>query len=105
MHNPRGTGVHTAGEVSGDGSDVSATSMLERFGFTGDRLTARVADLSGGERRRFQLLRLLLSEPNVLLLDEPSSGLDPLMEQIFRDAVTEAAQRGATATARAITGP
>lgn len=59
-----------------DGSDVSATSMLERFGFTGDRLTARVADLSGGERRRFQLLRLLLSEPNVLLLDEPTNDLD-----------------------------
>ncbi|MGA8993374.1 MAG: ATP-binding cassette domain-containing protein, partial [Nocardioidaceae bacterium] len=51
-------------------------SMLERFGFTGDRLTARVGDLSGGERRRFQLLRLLLSEPNVLLLDEPTNDLD-----------------------------
>ena len=50
--------------------------MLERFGFTGDRLTARVGDLSGGERRRFELLRLLLSEPNVLLLDEPTNDLD-----------------------------
>ena len=59
-----------------DGSDVSATSMLERFGFTGDRLTARLGDLSGGERRRFQLLRLLLTEPNVLLLDEPTNDLD-----------------------------
>ena len=59
-----------------DGSDVSATSLLERFGFTGDRLTARIGDLSGGERRRFQLLRLLLSEPNVLLLDEPTNDLD-----------------------------
>ena len=51
-------------------------SMLERFGFTGDRLTARIGDLSGGERRRFQLLRLLLTEPNVLLLDEPTNDLD-----------------------------
>ncbi|RLV48494.1 ABC transporter ATP-binding protein [Nocardioides mangrovicus] len=59
-----------------DGSDVSATAMLERFGFTGDRLTARLGDLSGGERRRFQLLLLLLSEPNVLLLDEPTNDLD-----------------------------
>ncbi len=59
-----------------DGSDVSATSMLERFGFTGDRLTARLGDLSGGERRRFQLLKLLLTEPNVLLLDEPTNDLD-----------------------------
>ena len=56
--------------------DVTATSMLERFGFTGDRLTARLGDLSGGERRRFQLLRLLLAEPNVLLLDEPTNDLD-----------------------------
>jgi ATP-binding cassette subfamily F protein uup len=55
---------------------VTAASRLERFGFTGDRLTARIGDLSGGERRRFQLLRLLLSEPNVLLLDEPTNDLD-----------------------------
>ena len=58
------------------GRDVSATAMLERFGFTGDKLTARIGDLSGGERRRFQLLKLLLSEPNVLLLDEPTNDLD-----------------------------
>ena len=56
--------------------EISATAMLERFGFTGDRLTARIGDLSGGERRRFQLIRLLLSEPNVLLLDEPTNDLD-----------------------------
>jgi ATP-binding cassette subfamily F protein uup len=56
--------------------EISASSMLERFGFTGDRLTARLGDLSGGERRRFQLLRLLLTEPNVLLLDEPTNDLD-----------------------------
>jgi ATP-binding cassette subfamily F protein uup len=56
--------------------EISATAMLERFGFTGDRLTARVADLSGGERRRFELLRALLDEPNVLLLDEPTNDLD-----------------------------
>ena len=56
--------------------EVTASSMLERFGFTGDRLTARIGDLSGGERRRFQMLRLLLSEPNVLLLDEPTNDLD-----------------------------
>ena len=56
--------------------EITATAMLERFGFTGDRLTARIGDLSGGERRRFQLLRLLLTEPNVLLLDEPTNDLD-----------------------------
>ncbi len=63
------TGSTTAGEIT-------ASSMLERFGFTGDRLTARIGDLSGGERRRLQMLRLLLSEPNVLLLDEPTNDLD-----------------------------
>ncbi|MBD8870667.1 ABC-F family ATP-binding cassette domain-containing protein [Nocardioides donggukensis] len=56
--------------------EVTATALLERFGFTGDKLTARLGDLSGGERRRFQLLRLLLTEPNVLLLDEPTNDLD-----------------------------
>lgn len=59
-----------------DGQEITATAMLERFGFTGDRLTARLGDLSGGERRRFQLLKLLLTEPNVLLLDEPTNDLD-----------------------------
>ncbi len=58
------------------GGEITASSMLERFGFTGDRLTARIGDLSGGERRRFQMLRLLLEEPNVLLLDEPTNDLD-----------------------------
>jgi ATP-binding cassette subfamily F protein uup len=56
--------------------ELTATSLLERFGFTGDRLTARLGDLSGGERRRFQMMKLLLAEPNVLLLDEPTNDLD-----------------------------
>ena len=58
------------------GAEASASSLLEDFGFTGDRLTARLDDLSGGERRRLQILRLLLDEPNVLLLDEPTNDLD-----------------------------
>lgn len=58
------------------GREVSATSLLEDFGFTGDKLMARVGDLSGGERRRLQFLRILLDEPNVLLLDEPTNDLD-----------------------------
>ncbi|MGH3413944.1 MAG: ABC-F family ATP-binding cassette domain-containing protein [Marmoricola sp.] len=58
------------------GREVPVTAMLERFGFSGERLTARVGDLSGGERRRFQMLLLLLGEPNVLLLDEPTNDLD-----------------------------
>ena len=62
-------------ELAG-GREISAATLLEDFGFTGDKLTARLADLSGGERRRLQFLRLLLDEPNVLLLDEPTNDLD-----------------------------
>lgn len=58
------------------GREVSAGNLLEEFGFTGDKLVARIGDLSGGERRRLQFLRLLLEEPNVLLLDEPTNDLD-----------------------------
>jgi ATP-binding cassette subfamily F protein uup len=58
------------------GREVTVTSLLEDFGFTGERLTTRIGDLSGGEQRRLQLLRLLIGEPNVLLLDEPTNDLD-----------------------------
>ena len=46
------------------------------FGFTDRRIWTPVSDLSGGERRRLQMLRLLAGEPNVLLLDEPTNDLD-----------------------------
>jgi ATP-binding cassette subfamily F protein uup len=59
-----------------DGTELSATQLAERFGFANDRQWTPVADLSGGERRRLQLLRLLLGSPNVLLLDEPTNDLD-----------------------------
>jgi ABC transport system ATP-binding/permease protein len=58
------------------GAESSASSLLEEFGFRGERLVTRIGELSGGERRRLQFLRLLLSEPNVLLLDEPTNDLD-----------------------------
>ncbi|GAA1783247.1 ATP-binding cassette domain-containing protein [Actinomadura chokoriensis] len=56
--------------------DWTASQLLERLGFAGDRQWTPVGDLSGGERRRLQLLRLLMGEPNVLLLDEPTNDLD-----------------------------
>jgi ATP-binding cassette subfamily F protein uup len=56
--------------------ELSASVLAERFGFAPSRQWTPVAELSGGERRRLQLLRLLMTEPNVLLLDEPSNDLD-----------------------------
>ncbi len=59
-----------------DGRELSASALLERFGFATEQQWTPVGDLSGGERRRLQLLRLLMDEPNVLLLDEPTNDLD-----------------------------
>ncbi|MBW9206929.1 ABC-F family ATP-binding cassette domain-containing protein [Mumia sp. zg.B17] len=58
------------------GPELQSSTLLEGFGFTGDLLTARIGDLSGGERRRLQVMRILQAEPNVLLLDEPTNDLD-----------------------------
>ncbi|MGJ6980975.1 ABC-F family ATP-binding cassette domain-containing protein [Aestuariimicrobium soli] len=58
------------------GKQLTASTLLEDFGFTGQKLVTRIAELSGGERRRLQFLRLLLAEPNVLFLDEPTNDLD-----------------------------
>ena len=56
--------------------ELTAGQLLERLGLRGDRQRTPVAELSGGERRRLQLQMLLMDEPNVLLLDEPSNDLD-----------------------------
>ncbi|MBQ1033437.1 ABC-F family ATP-binding cassette domain-containing protein [Micromonospora sp. C97] len=56
--------------------EVSASQLAEVFGFDDRRLWTPVSDLSGGERRRLQMLRLLAGEPNVLLFDEPTNDLD-----------------------------
>lgn len=59
-----------------DGSVITASQMLERFLFPPDQQYAPIHKLSGGERRRLFLLRVLMSAPNVLILDEPTNDLD-----------------------------
>jgi len=65
-----------AGLVNLGGKDLTAGQLAERFGFPTAQQWTRVAELSGGERRRLQLLRILMAEPNVLVLDEPTNDLD-----------------------------
>ena len=63
-------------EVDAGDEVLTPTQLLERLGFRGGQLATRVRDLSGGQRRRLQLLLVLLEEPNVLILDEPTNDLD-----------------------------
>ncbi|GGR48912.1 ABC-F family ATP-binding cassette domain-containing protein [Streptomyces roseolus] len=60
----------------GKGREMTAGQLCEQFGFGKEKQWTPVGDLSGGERRRLQLLRLLMDEPNVLFLDEPTNDLD-----------------------------
>jgi len=60
----------------GKGRELSASQLCERLGFGGDAQWTPVGDLSGGERRRLQLTRLLMGAPNVLVLDEPTNDFD-----------------------------
>ncbi|BFP54686.1 ABC-F family ATP-binding cassette domain-containing protein [Streptomyces griseus] len=60
----------------GKGREMTAGQLCEQFGFTKEKQWTPVGDLSGGERRRLQILRLLMDEPNVLFLDEPTNDLD-----------------------------
>ncbi|RAJ62483.1 ATP-binding cassette subfamily F protein uup [Streptomyces sp. Amel2xB2] len=60
----------------GKGREMTASQLCERFGFVKEKQWTPVGDLSGGERRRLQILRLLMDEPNVLFLDEPTNDLD-----------------------------
>ena len=59
-----------------DGKELTPTQLLERLGFRREQLSSRVGELSGGQRRRLQLMLTLLDEPNVLVLDEPTNDVD-----------------------------
>lgn len=67
------------------GKEMTPGQLLERLGFTNAQMSTPVKDLSGGQRRRLQLLLILLDEPNVLVLDEPSNDLDTDMLAAMED--------------------
>ena len=64
---------------------ISASRMLERFLFSPDMQYAPIAKISGGERRRLYLLKVLMGAPNVLILDEPTNDLDIATQQVLED--------------------
>lgn len=67
------------------GKELTPGQLLERLGFTSAQLSTPVKDLSGGQKRRLQLLLILLDEPNVLILDEPTNDLDTDMLAAIED--------------------
>ncbi|GLK17436.1 ABC-F family ATP-binding cassette domain-containing protein [Herbiconiux flava] len=67
------------------GKELTPGQLLERLGFTSAQLSTPVKDLSGGQKRRLQLLLILLDEPNVLILDEPTNDLDTDMLAALED--------------------
>ena len=67
------------------GKEMTPGQLLERLGFTSAQLSTPVKDLSGGQKRRLQLLLILLDEPNVLILDEPTNDLDTDMLVAMED--------------------
>ncbi|MBS5451834.1 MAG: ABC-F family ATP-binding cassette domain-containing protein [Coriobacteriia bacterium] len=68
-----------------DGKEVTPSQLLERLGFDARQKLTRVEELSGGQKRRLQLMLILLSEPNVLILDEPGNDMDTDMLAIMED--------------------
>ncbi|MDQ1547271.1 MAG: transport system ATP-binding/permease protein [Actinomycetota bacterium] len=70
--------------VSG-GKEMTPTQLLERVGFSSAQMSTRVRELSGGQKRRLQLLLIILDEPNVLILDEPTNDLDTDMLAAIED--------------------
>jgi ABC transport system ATP-binding/permease protein len=68
-----------------DGTQITASQMLERFLFPGNQQYAPINKLSGGEKRRLFLLRILMRAPNVLILDEPTNDLDVQTLAVLED--------------------
>lgn len=91
-HDQRGIDfIKEGGEfvTTSDGSKITAGQMMERFMFPKDLQWNPIGKLSGGEKRRLQLLRVLMESPNVLLLDEPTNDLDIQTLTILEDYIEE----------------
>lgn len=73
----------------GKGGDLSASQLLERFLFDGDKQYTYVSKLSGGEKRRLYLCTILMANPNFLILDEPTNDLDILTLNVLEDFLLE----------------
>ncbi len=73
---PREAVTEVRGTLDSAQGAAAASQLLDRLGLRGDTQWTPAAELSGGERRRLQLLRILVDEPNVLFLDEPTNDLD-----------------------------
>jgi ATP-binding cassette subfamily F protein uup len=67
------------------GKELTPAQLLERLGFRREQLSTPVGDLSGGQKRRLQLLLILLQQPNVLILDEPTNDVDADMLAAVED--------------------
>lgn len=68
-----------------EGKEVTPGQLMERLGFEPAQLMTPIRDLSGGQKRRMQLLLILLDEPNVLIMDEPGNDLDTDMLAVMED--------------------
>ena len=71
-----------------DGKEVTPGQLMERLGFESAQLMTPIRDLSGGQKRRMQLLLILLDEPNVLIMDEPGNDLDTDMLAVMETCST-----------------
>ncbi len=85
--------LHLLGRVHGQVDDAYRDELIDRFDFDP---TKKVRAYSKGNRQKILLIAALMTRADLLLLDEPTAGLDPLMEQVFRRCVHEASEHGQT---------
>ena len=88
-----GETLHLLGRVQGRVHEVYRDELIGRFDFDPSK---KVRAYSKGNRQKLILIAALMTRPDLLVLDEPTNGLDPLMEQAFRHSIHEARERGQT---------